>query len=207
MSAPALPQRIAAVAIGASAGGVEALSLLLGALPPTFPAAIFIVLHLSRDRPSMLAELFQARCALLVREASDKEPVQPGAVYLAPPDYHLLVDAGPALALSVDEPVQFSRPSIDVLFESAADEYGDRLLGMVLTGGNDDGARGLAAIRAAGGLGAVQQPETALVSAMPLAAIRRGEPEFVLPLEGLAALLRSLSGVDSPSMPPAEPKR
>lgn len=193
MSAPTLPRHITAVAIGASAGGVEALSLLLGALPRDFPAAVFIVLHLSRERPSMLAELFQARCALPVREAADKEPVQPGTVYMAPPDYHLLVDAGPQLALSVDEPVQFSRPSIDVLFESAADEYRERLLGVVLTGGNDDGARGLVAIRGAGGLAAVQDPGTAQVGAMPLAAWRMATPEYVLSLEGLAALLRSLA--------------
>lgn len=206
MSAPTLPRHIAAVAIGASAGGVEALSLLLGALPRDFPAAVFIVLHLSRERPSMLAELFQARCALPVREAADKEPVQPGTVYMAPPDYHLLVDAGPQLALSVDEPVQFSRPSIDVLFESAADEYRERLLGVVLTGGNDDGARGLVAIRAAGGLAAVQDPGTAQVGAMPLAARRMASPEYVLSLEGLAALLRSLAPSVS-SSPAAEAHR
>ncbi|MDM4769499.1 chemotaxis protein CheB [Solimonas sp. SE-A11] len=206
MSAPVLSRHIAAVAIGASAGGVEALSQLLTALPRGFPAAVFIVLHLSRERPSMLAELFQARCALPVREAADKEPIQAGTVYLAPPDYHLLVDAGPQLALSVDEPVQYSRPSIDVLFETAADEYGDRLLGIVLTGGNDDGARGLVAIRAAGGLGAVQDPATALVPAMPLAAQSAATPEYVLSLDGLAALLRSLASPVSAS-PAAERPR
>lgn len=203
MSAPALPRHITAVAMGASAGGVDALGQLLAALPREFPAAVFIVLHMSRERPSLLADLFQARCALPVREATDKEPVQAGCVYLAPPDYHLLVDAGPQLALSVDEPVQYSRPSIDVLFETAADEYGERLLGIVLTGGNDDGARGLVAIRAAGGLGAVQDPATAMVPAMPSAALGIASPEYVLSLDGLAALLRSLATPASAS-PAAE---
>ena len=205
MSAPQLPARIAVIAIGASAGGVEALSLLLGALPPAYPAAVIVVMHLSRERPSLLPELFQARCALPVREATDKEPVLPGAVYLAPPDYHLLIDPGPQLALSVDEPVLFSRPSIDVLFESAADEYRERLLGIVLTGGNEDGARGLAAIRAAGGLAAVQQPDTAQVGVMPRAAMERAKPEFILPLDGLATLLRSLAHPITPL--PTEPSR
>lgn len=205
MSAPRLPPQIAAVVIGASAGGVEALSILLGALPPGYPAAVIIVMHLSRERPSLLPALFQARCVLEVREAVDKEPVSPGTVYLAPPDYHLLIDPGPQLALSVDDPVLFSRPSIDVLFESAADEYRERLLGVVLTGGNEDGARGLAAIRAAGGLGAVQQPDTAQVGVMPRAALERAQPEFILPLDGLAALLRSLAHPITPL--PTEPSR
>ena len=109
---------------------LEALSLLLPALPATLRAAVFIVLHQPRERPSRLAALFQGKCALPVREAEDKEPVAPGTVYLAPPDYHLLLDQGPCLALSADEPVNYSRPAIDVLFESAADLYRERLLGI-----------------------------------------------------------------------------
>jgi two-component system, chemotaxis family, protein-glutamate methylesterase/glutaminase len=133
-------QDIEAVAIGASAGGVEVLSTLLSVLPAGCRASFFIVMHIPRERPSLLAEVFAARCALPVREAEDKEPVQPGTVYFAPPDYHLLLDRGPAFALSSDEPVHFSRPSIDVLFDSAADIYGERLLGLILTGANQDGA-------------------------------------------------------------------
>ena len=113
--------RVDGIVIGTSAGGVEALSILLPALPEGLRAAVFIVLHLPRERPSLLVDIFQPKCAVPVREAQDKEPVDRGTVYFAPPDYHLLVDDGPQLALSADELVHYSRPSIDVLFESAAD--------------------------------------------------------------------------------------
>jgi two-component system chemotaxis response regulator CheB len=188
--------RIDAVAIGASAGGVEALSMLLPAVPAALRAAILIVLHLPRERASVLAEIFSSKCARPVREAVDKEPVEPGTVYFAPPDYHLLVDrAGPAgahLALSADDLVNFSRPSIDVLFESAADVYGQRLLGIILTGANHDGAAGLAAVHEAAGITVVQHPDTAQSSLMPMAAIKRSPVDYVLTLEQIAELLRSL---------------
>jgi CheB methylesterase len=116
-----LRERVDAVVIGASAGGVEALSVLLPALPPDSSAAIFIVLHIPRDKPSLLAQIFANKCALPVREAEDKEPVAPGTVYFAPSNYHLLLDRGPQTALSADDPVHHSRPSIDVLFESAVE--------------------------------------------------------------------------------------
>jgi two-component system chemotaxis response regulator CheB len=189
----ALAGRIDAVVIGASAGGVEALSLLLPALPETLRAAVFIVLHQPRERPSRLAGIFQARCALPVLEAQDKEPVEPGTVYLAPPDYHLLLDQGPRLALSADEPVNYSRPAIDVLFESAADLYRERLLGMILTGGNQDGAAGLAAVQRGGGVTVVQEPQSAQAALMPESALHRVVPDHVLPLARIADLLRSLA--------------
>ena len=176
---------IDAVAIGASAGGVEVLSVLLSALPASCRASFFIVMHIPRERPSLLADVFNARCALPVREAEDKEPVQPGTVYFAPPDYHLLLDRGPALALSSDEPVHFSRPSIDVLFDSAADIYGERLLGLILTGANQDGAEGLAAVGRAGGRTVVQEPSGAAVPFLPEAALQEGPVEFVLSLAQL----------------------
>jgi two-component system, chemotaxis family, protein-glutamate methylesterase/glutaminase len=179
---------IDAVAIGASAGGVEVLSVLLSALPTSCRASFFIVMHIPRERPSLLAEVFNARCALPVREAEDKEPVQPGTVYFAPPDYHLLLDRGPALALSSDEPVHFSRPSIDVLFDSAADVYGERLLGLILTGANQDGAEGLAAVGRAGGRTIVQEPGGAAVPFLPEAALQVGPVDFVLPLAQLQEL-------------------
>ncbi len=182
-----------AVVIGTSAGGVEALTALLPALPARLAAAVFVVLHLPRERPSLLVDIFAPRCAVPVREAQDKEPVAPGTVYFAPPDYHLLVDAGPQLALSVDEPVHYSRPSIDVLFQSAADLYGARLLAVVLTGGNQDGAEGARAVREAGGLVAVQDPADAQVPLMPQAALATGPADFVLPLPALAALFRTLA--------------
>lgn len=179
---------IDAVAIGASAGGVDVLSVLLSALPAACRASFFIVMHIPRERPSLLKDVFGARCALPVREADDKEPVQPGTVYFAPPDYHLLVDRGPVLALSSDEPVHFSRPSIDVLFDSAADIYGERLLGLILTGANQDGAEGLAAVGRAGGRTVVQEPGGAAVPFLPEAALREGPVDFVLSLPQLQDL-------------------
>jgi two-component system, chemotaxis family, protein-glutamate methylesterase/glutaminase len=187
---PRLPatRDIDAVVIGASAGGVEVLSVLLSALPASCRASFFIVIHIPRERPSLLSDVFGARCALPVREAEDKEPVQPGTVYFAPPDYHLLLDRGPVLALSSDEPVHFSRPSIDVLFDSAADIYGERLLGLILTGANQDGAEGLAAVGRAGGRTVVQEPGGAAVPFLPEAALQEGPVDFVLSLAQLQDL-------------------
>jgi two-component system, chemotaxis family, protein-glutamate methylesterase/glutaminase len=193
MIAPdSLRDRIDGVVIGASAGGVEALSVLLPALPAPFAPSLFIVLHLPRERPSLLAEIFQKRCLVPVREAEDKEPVAAGTVYFAPPDYHMLVEKDRQIALSADEPVHYSRPSIDVLFESAADAYGDRLLGIILSGGNEDGSAGLQAVHKAGGVTVVQQPDNAKVPTMVVSALQRGRVDFVLPLDEIAALLRRL---------------
>jgi two-component system chemotaxis response regulator CheB len=178
-----LARNFDAVTIGASAGGVDVLSVLLSSLPASCRLSFFIVMHIPRERPSLLAELFGARCALPVKEAEDKEPIQPGTVYFAPPDYHLLIDRGPAFALSSDEPVHFSRPSIDVLFDSAADIYGERLLGLILTGANQDGAEGLAAVGRAGGRTVVQDPVSAAVAYLPEAALNEGPVDFVLSLE------------------------
>jgi two-component system chemotaxis response regulator CheB len=191
---PAAGRRVDAIVIGTSAGGIEALSVLLPALPPTLPAPVFIVLHLPRERPSLLTGIFASRCALPVREAEDKLPVEKGTVYFAPPDYHLLLDHGPSLALSTDEPVYFSRPSIDVLFESASELYAERLLGIILTGASEDGASGLAAVHRAGGLTMVQQPETAHAPLMAAAALRRGAVDFVLSLDQIAIALGTLGG-------------
>ncbi len=183
---------IRAVAIGASAGGVQALGELLPALSPGSRAAVFVVLHLPRDRPSLLVDVFSRKCALDVREAEDKEPVMQGTVYFAPPNYHLLVDRGPQLALSADDPVNHSRPSIDVLFDSAAEVYGEHLLGIILSGANEDGAEGLAAVHDAGGLTVVQEPQTAQSSTMVLSALERRPVDLVLDLAGIAELLKRL---------------
>jgi two-component system chemotaxis response regulator CheB len=190
---------IRAVAIGASAGGVQALSELLPALPAGSRAAVFVVLHLPRDRPSLLVDVFSRKCELDVREAEDKEPVRPGTVYFAPPNYHLLVDPGPQLALSADDLVHHSRPSIDVLFDSAAQVYREHLLGIILSGANEDGAEGLAAVHDAGGVTVVQEPQTAQSSAMILSALERKPADLVLDLAGIARLLRRLC--------PGEPAR
>ncbi|MBP0597816.1 chemotaxis protein CheB [Herbaspirillum sp. LeCh32-8] len=199
MSAPVFPELAGrafdAVVIGASAGGVEALSEILPALQAGATLATMVVLHIPRERPSLLAEIFAAKCVQPVREAQDKEPVLAGTIYFAAPDYHLLVDAseqGPLLAMSNDEAVNFSRPAIDVLFESAADIYGARLLGVVLTGGNQDGAAGLQAIRAAGGVTVVQDPQQAQAPYMPEQALAAGNIDYVLTLGQIADLLRTL---------------
>jgi two-component system chemotaxis response regulator CheB len=189
--------RVDGIVIGASAGGVEALSILLPALPATLRASVFIVLHLPRERPSLLVEIFAPKCAVPVREAEDKVRVEPGTVYFAPPDYHLLLDKGPQLALSIDEVVHCSRPSIDVLFESAADVYAEHLMGIILTGANADGSAGLAAIHRAGGVTVVQDPNSAQVPLMVLSALKRGLPDFVLPLDKIAGLLRTLASTDA----------
>jgi two-component system chemotaxis response regulator CheB len=184
---------VEAIVIGTSAGGVEALSVLLPALPPDLRVPVLIVLHVPRDRPSRLVDIFAPKCALSVQEAEDKAPAAPGTVYFAPPDYHLLVDAGPTLALSADEAVHFSRPSIDVLFESAADVYGEGLVAVILTGASQVGASGLDAVRRAGGCTIVQRPDTAQAPLMTEAALARGPVDFVLPLEAIADLLRTLN--------------
>lgn len=182
--------QVDAVVIGASAGGIEALSRILPGLDERSRAAYLVVLHLPRNRPSRLAEVLGARCALPVVEAEDKAPVVPGTVYVAPPDYHMLVDEGPALALSVDEPIQFSRPSIDALFESAADVYGSRLLGIVMTGASEDGAQGLAAVATAGGTVVVQDPEEAQAPTLPRGALNRVPSAQVLGVDAIRELLR-----------------
>ncbi|MFN6997161.1 MAG: chemotaxis protein CheB [Aquincola tertiaricarbonis] len=183
------PFRPEAVVIGASAGGVQALQTLLAAVPAHFPAAIAVVLHLPPDRPSALASLLGASCALPVAEAIDKQPMLPGQVLLAPPDYHLLVEPDRSVALSVDAPLLYSRPAIDPLFESAAIAYGPALLGIVLTGASRDGSEGLAAVRRQGGQAWVEAPSTALVSTMPAAALAHAGADLVAPLDELGARL------------------
>jgi two-component system chemotaxis response regulator CheB len=181
-----------AVVIGASAGALEALSAILPLLPEDYPLPLIIVVHVPPDKKSILAELFQAKCAIDVREAEDKEPISGGTAYFAPPDYHVLIEADRSLSLSIDEPVLYSRPSVDVLFESAADAYGPGLVAIVLTGANNDGAKGLKAIAAAGGTAIVQNPLGAYASAMPEAAIAACPEARVLSLTEIAAYLQHI---------------
>lgn len=185
---------IDAIVIGASAGGVEALSQLLPALPAGFRPAVLVVVHVRSDSPSLLPELFGSRCRLPVIEPDDKDVITGGTIYLAPPGYHMLVEPDCSISLSVDPPVRFSRPSVDVLFESAALCFGNALLGIVLSGANDDGARGLAAIYHAGGRCWVQDPETAVSDAMPLGAIARGGVHDILTLDAMNVRLRGMNG-------------
>lgn len=177
------------VVIGGSAGALEVLDRVLAALPADFRPATAIVIHLPAEGPDLLAEIFTTRTALRVKRAEDKEPIAGGTIYLATADYHLLVEKGGTFALSVDDRVHFSRPAIDVLFESAAEAYGDRLLGVVLSGANADGAAGLHAIARAGGITAVQSLETAEMVAMPAAALQAAPQSLEVDAASLAKLL------------------
>ena len=185
-------QGLEAVVIGASAGGVQALLALFSGLPADFRLPMVVVLHLPEDRDSKLAEIFQHRLPIPVREAADKERIAPGTLYFAGPGYHLSVERDRTFSLSGEEPVHYSRPSIDVLMESAADAYGARLAGIVLTGANIDGAAGLAKIGEQGGFTVVQDPAEAQASTMPEAAIRMRQPHLILTLDGIRGLLHQL---------------
>ncbi len=183
-----------AIVIGVSAGGLQALKILLPMLPLTFALPIAIVQHIGERSDGFLAEYLNGVSSISVREAEDKEPLQPGIAYLAPPGYHLLIDPDRSFSLSVDGRVNYSCPSIDVLFESAADVFHESLIGIVLTGANSDGALGLKAIKERGGLAIVQNPETAESPAMPKAALAAVAADYVLDLEEIAPLLVKLAG-------------
>lgn len=185
-------QKRDAVVVGASAGGVEALLTVFSGLPAGYGLPLVCVLHLPESRDSLLADLFGRRLALRVKEAQDKEDLRPGTLYFAPPGYHLSIESDHSFSLSREEPLHYSRPSIDVLFESAADSYQERLVGVLLTGANQDGAAGLAAIKRAGGLSIVQDPAEAQVRTMPEAALATHVPDYILPLRGIRALLAQL---------------
>jgi two-component system chemotaxis response regulator CheB len=176
------------VAIGASWGGVRAIGAVLGGLPEDFPAPIVIAQHRGEEGPTGLAHTLGRRSGLTVVEATDKDVLEPGSAYLAPAGYHLLVERG-SLSLSTDDQVRFSRPSIDVLFESVADAYGEAAVGVILTGASDDGAAGLARIRRRGGVTVVQEPATAERRTMPDAALAKGRAHRVLALDEIAPFL------------------
>jgi two-component system chemotaxis response regulator CheB len=180
------------IAIGASWGGLQAMGTLLEGIPAEVDQAIVIAQHRSPESPrGVLESLLQKHTTRQVSEPVDKEPVEARRVYVAPADYHLLVD-GERFALSVEARVQYARPSIDVLFESVAEAYRDRAIGIVLTGANEDGAAGLAAIKRNGGVGIVQDPATATKKTMPEAALARSQADAVLPLDAIGPFLRGL---------------
>ena len=181
-----------AAVIGASAGGWNALKTILGVLPEDFPLAIMVVMHRHPHSDDYLEKSLDNDCAVRVKQADEKESIISGTVYFAPPNYHLLIEDIHTLSLSVAGPVNYSRPSIDVLFESAAYVYGDTLAGLILTGANNDGAGGLKKIKDMGGLVLVQDPETAEASAMPRAAIAATDPDFVLPLSEIGSFIKAL---------------
>ena len=177
------------VVIGGSAGGMEVLNLLLAALPARFAPAVMIVMHLPPEPPSYLVHALAHRCALPVIEPDAGEEIMPGRVHVAPPGYHMLVEVDRTVALSTDAAVSFSRPSIDVLFESAATVYRERLLALLLSGANDDGAQGLQCVRALGGITWVQEPGTASSPDMPRTAIERGAADYIYSPETMARRL------------------
>lgn len=181
-----------AVVIGVSAGAVETLSALLPSLPPDYPLPIMIVVHLPPDKNSVMASFLNSKSQVEVKEAEDKEVLQQATVYFAPPDYHLLVETDKRLSLSSEHPVLYSRPSIDVLFESAADVFGPGLIGVVLSGANSDGSRGLKAVIDAGGMGLVQHPDTAHARNMPQSAIAVCPTARVLTIPEIASLLQEV---------------
>lgn len=182
-----------AVVVGASAGGVQALLQIFSGLGADYRLPIVAVLHLPDDRRSQLAEVFQQRLGIRVKEADDKETLQGGTLYFATAGYHLLIENDRSFSLSREEPQHFSRPSIDVLFETAADVFGPALVGVLLTGANEDGAQGMATIKHCGGLTVVQDPADAQVPTMPEAALALAPADFVLPLPGIQALLAELN--------------
>jgi two-component system chemotaxis response regulator CheB len=184
-----------AVVIGASAGALEALSVILPALPRQYCLPVIVVVHVPPDRTSIFADLFSKKCDLRVIEAEDKEPICNGTVYFAPPGYHLLVEMDKTLSLSNDQAVLYSRPSVDVLFESAADAYGAALIGVILTGANQDGANGLKAVVEAGGMAIIQHPDEAYARAMPEAAMALCPEAHIWRLEEIALYLRGIERV------------
>lgn len=184
------PRKVAVV--GASAGAVQALLTILPALPARFALPVLVVVHIPPDRDNMLVPLLQSKCRITVKEAEDKEPIEDGVVYFAPSDYHMLVETNQSLALSTDEAVNFSRPSIDVLFESAADAFGAEVVGVILTGANHDGAAGLRKIHAAGGMTIVQDRTEAYATAMPDAALRACPAARTMTIDAITTYLTSL---------------
>jgi two-component system chemotaxis response regulator CheB len=178
--------------IGASWGGLRAVGVVLEGLGEVFPVPFVVGQHRGPGGGARLAALLQRRTRFSVRDAEDKDRLTPGCVYLAPPDYHTLIEADGTISLSTDEHVRFARPSIDVLFRTAAEAYRERCVGVVLTGANEDGAEGLALIKALGGVAIVQDPRTAERREMPSAAIEATECDVILPLEAIGLFLRGL---------------
>lgn len=181
------------IVLGASAGGLRAIEQVLAGLPRGFPVPIVAVQHRSRESSDAYAEIVARGTSLPVREVEDGDALRAPGVYLAPPDYHVLIEPG-RMVLSVDDPVAYSRPSIDVLFESAADAYGAKVLAVLLTGANADGSRGMVRIKQAGGFAIVQDPHTAESPEMPAAAIANAAVDRVLPLEQIARELVRRTG-------------
>lgn len=181
-----------AIVIGASAGGLNAIKTVLTSLEAGFAASILIVQHLSTHSDGYMARYLNEMCKINVKEADEKEKILPGNVYIAPSNYHLLVEKDETISLTVDPKVNYSRPAIDILFDSAAEVYRDELIGIILTGANSDGSEGLKKIKALGGLTIVQDPSTAEADFMPKAAIKSTEVDYILSLNKISNKLIKL---------------
>lgn len=185
-----------AVVMGVSAGGLFALSMILEKLPEDYPVPIIIVQHRSRDERTLLEEVLQVKCRIRIKQADEKEHIKSQIVYFAPPDYHLLIEGDKTFSLSCEPPVNYSRPSIDVLFETACSVYKDHLVAIILTGANNDGARGIQKIKKSGGLTIAQKPSTAAFPFMPQAAIDRNGIQLILELNEITDFLLQLRHIN-----------
>lgn len=178
----------ALIAIGGSLGSFKVVQVVLAALPPTFKVPVVIIVHRERGQEDILAPLLQAHCALPIAEIEDKCRIEPGRIYIAPSGYHVLIEDG-AFALSVEAPLHYAQPSIDITFESVAECYGRRAIGVILTGTGQDGAQGMVALKQRGGQTVVQIPASAEAPGMPEAAISTGAAGHVLPPEEIGPFL------------------
>jgi two-component system, chemotaxis family, protein-glutamate methylesterase/glutaminase len=181
-----------AIVIGASAGGIQALSAVLAPLPADFPLPIIVVQHLHPHSNSYLPRIIEHHTKLKVKQADEKELIKPGWVYIAPPAYHLLIEEDYSFSLTIDKPVKYARPSVDVLFETAAYAYRDRLIAIILTGANNDGCDGTRLVKKMGGYIIVQDPKTAIATSMPQAAIESTKVDKIVPLYKIGEYLLQL---------------
>ena len=182
-----------AIVIGVSAGGMNALKFIFSVLPSGFSIPIILVQHVSARSDNEWIKLLNDKSNLTIREADEKEKIETGNVYIAPANYHLMIENDKTFSLTIDEYVNFARPSIDVLFESAAEAYKDKLIGIVLTGSNSDGTNGIMRIMECGGLAIIQDPKTAESSTMPASAIAAIQPDYILSLKKIVQLLIELT--------------
>jgi two-component system chemotaxis response regulator CheB len=180
------------IAIGVSAGGMDALSIIIPGLPPAFPIPVVVIQHVSPHSDNYMTRFLDNISAIKVKEVDEKEKIKPGIVYTAPPNYHVLVEEDETFSLSMEGRINFARPSIDVFFQSAADVYGPHLVGVVLTGANNDGSQGIKMVKERGGLAIVQDPHTAEVDGMPRAAIEATKIDHILTLEQIGPFLVKL---------------
>jgi len=190
---PGVNEKYKAIVIGASAGGLHALSGILQNLPPDYSIPIMVVQHRVKDQRYLLEEVLQSKCKIQIKQADEKENIQSGFVYIAPPDYHLLIENDKTFSLSSDEQVRYSRPSIDVLFQSAAIVYRDFLIAIILTGANDDGAEGIITVKKYGGLTIAQDPAEAQFPFMPKAAIETKEVKHIWKLPEIQNFLLKIA--------------